>query len=148
MILVVVDASVAVKWFLPPTEAEQGHDRAVALLEGLISGQIALREPPHWLAEVAAVLSRLAPATARQNIEDLYVMRIPVMETAEIYVTASKLAVSLDQHLFDTLYHAVALASPDCTLVTADERYYDKARKEGSIALLREFDPAKAEYRR
>lgn len=142
MILVVVDASVAVKWFLQPTEAEQGHDRAVALLQGVRSGQIALLQPSHWLAEVAAVLSRLAPATARQNIEDLYAMRIPVMETAEIYVTASKLAVSLDQHLFDTLYHAVALASPDCTLVTADERYYEKAHKEGSIALLRDFDPA------
>ena len=140
MIYAVADASVAVKWFLPPTEAEQGHDRAVALLEGVKSGQIALREPPHWLAEVAAVLSRLAPTTARQNIEDLYAMRIPVMETADIYVTASKLAVSLDQHLFDTLYHAVALASPDCTLVTADERYYDKAHKEGSIVLLRDFD--------
>lgn len=142
MILVVVDASVAVKWFLPPTEAEQGHDRAVALLEGVKFGKIALREPPHWLAEVAAVLSRLASATARQNIEDLYAMRIPVMETAEIYVTASKLAVSLDQRLFDTLYHAVALASPGCTLVTADERYYDKAHKEGSIALLSNFDLA------
>lgn len=142
MIHAVADASVAVKWFLPPTEAEQGHDLAVALLQGVKSGQIALREPPHWLAEVAAVLSRLAPATARQNIEDLYAMRIPVMETPEIYVTASKLAISLDQHLFDTLYHAVALVSRDCTLVTADERYYDKAHKEGSIALLRDFDPA------
>ena len=67
-------------------------------------------------------------------------MRIPVVETPEVYITASKLAVSLDQHLFDTLYHAVALASPDCTLVTADERYYVKARKEGSIALLRDFN--------
>jgi predicted nucleic acid-binding protein len=38
--------------------------------------------------------------------------------------------------------HVVALASPDCTLVTADERYYDKAHQEGSIALLRDFDLA------
>ena len=140
MIYAVADASVALKWFLPPTEAERDHDRAVALLQGVKSGQVVLREPPHWLAEVAAVLSRLAPASARQSIEDLCALRIPVVETAEIYVTASKLAVSLDQHLFDTLYHAVALASPDCTLVTADERYYVKARKEGSIALLRDFN--------
>jgi predicted nucleic acid-binding protein len=135
----VADASVAVKWFLPPTEAERDHDRAVALLQGVKSGHVVLREPPHWLAEVAAVLSRLAPASARQNIEDLWAMRIPVMETPEIYVTASKLAVSLNQHLFDTLYHAIALLSPDCTLVTADERYYRKAHKEGSITLLRDF---------
>jgi len=145
VIYAVADASVAVKWFLPPTEAELGHDRAVALLQGVKSGQIALREPPHWLAEVAAVLSRLAPTTARQNIEDLYAMRIPVMETPEIYVTASKLAISLDQHLFDTLYHAVALDSPGCILVTADGRYYDKAHEEGSIVLLRDFDLAARE---
>ena len=54
MIHAVVDASVAVKWFLPPTEAEQGHDEAVTLLKEVRSGHIALREPPHWLAEVAA----------------------------------------------------------------------------------------------
>jgi predicted nucleic acid-binding protein len=137
----VADASVAVKWFLPPTEAEQDHDQAVALLQGVKSGRIALREPPHWLAEVAAVLTRLAPASARQDIENLWAMRIPVMETPEIYVAASKLAVLLDQHLFDTLYHAVALLGTDCTLVTADERYYRKARKEGSIKLLSDFEP-------
>jgi predicted nucleic acid-binding protein len=141
VIYAVADASVAVKWFLPPTEAEQGHDRAVAFLHGVNSGQIALREPPHWLAEVSAVLSRVAPATARQNIEDLYSMRIPVMETVELYTTASRLAISLDQHVFDTLYHAVALLTPDCTLVTADERYYGKAHKAGSIALLGNFNP-------
>lgn len=145
MIYAVADASVALKWFLPSAEAEEDHDRAVALLKGVKAGQIVLREPPHWLAEVAAVLSRLAPASARQNIEDLYAMRIPVVETPEVYVTASKLAVSLDQHLFDTLYHAVALLSPDCTLVTADERYYGRARKEGSITLLRDFEPASEE---
>lgn len=145
MIHVVADASVAVKWFLPPTEAEQSQDRAVALLQGVKSGEIALREPPHWLAEVAAVLCRLAPATVRQDIEDLCAMRTLVVETAEVYVAASKLAVSLDQHLFDTLYHAVALLTPDCTLVTADERYYDKAREAGAIVLLRDFDPAVGE---
>jgi predicted nucleic acid-binding protein len=131
---------VALKWFLPSTEAEQDHDQAVALLQSVRSGQIALREPPHWVAEVAAVLSRLAPASARANIEDLCAMRIPVMETPEIYVTASRLAIDLNQHLFDTLYHAVALVSPDCTLITADERYYGKGHKQGSISLLRDFN--------
>ena len=145
MINAVADASVAVKWCLPPTDAERDRDQAIALLDGVRSGQIALRQPPHWLAEVAAVLSRLARTTARQDIEDLYAMRIPVVETAELYTTASRLAISLDQHVFDTLYHAVALLVPGCSLVTADERYYDKARKAGSVVLLRDFDPAVGE---
>ena len=146
MIHVVADANVAIKWLLPPTAAEQDQDLAVALLEKVRSGEIALREPPHWLAEVAAVLSRLAPATARQNIEDLYAMRIPVVATLKIYTTASSLAISHDQHVFDTLYHAVALDSPDCTLVTADERYYKKARGRGNIVLLRDFSLAAGKH--
>ena len=143
---VVADASVAIKWFLPPTAAEQDQDRALALLEMVKSRVIVLREPPHWLAEVAAVLSRLAPATARQDIEDLYAMRIPIMATPKIYATAIEIAASLNQHLFDTLYHAVALDSPGCTLITADERYYKKTRKRGSIVLLRDFSLAAEKY--
>lgn len=140
MIRAVADASVAVKWFLPPIEAEQDHDRAAGILQEVKAGRIALLEPPHWIAEVAAVLSRLAPQTARQDIKDLCAMRIPVIETLEIYVAASEMAISLDQHVFDTLYHAVALASPECMLVTADERYYQKAHKVGAVTLLRDFD--------
>ena len=145
MINAVADASVAVKWCLPPTDAERDRDLAIALLEGVKSGRIALRQPPHWLAEVAAVLSRLAPTTARHDIEDLYAMRIPIVETVELYTTASRLAISLDQHVFDTLYHAAALLVPDCSLVTADERYYHKARNAGSIVLLRDFNAATGE---
>ena len=142
MIHVVADASVAIKWFLPPTAEEQDQDRAIALLEKVRSGEILLREPPHWLAEVAAGLSRLAPATARLDIEDLYAMRISVTATLKIYTTAIALATAHQQHVFDTLYHAAALDSPDCTLITADERYYKKTRAAGSIVLLRDFNPA------
>ena len=148
MIHAVIDASVALKWCLPPTDAQFNQDLAPALLDGVKGGRIALHQPPHWLAEVAAVLSRLTPTTARLDIEDLYAMRVPIMDCVELYTTASRLATSLDQHVFDTLYHAVALLVPDCSLITADERYYDKARGVGSIALLRDFDPAQGIFRR
>lgn len=42
-------------------------------------------------------------------------------------------------HLFDTLYHAVALHTPGAVLITADARYYAKARLEGQISLLEDF---------
>jgi predicted nucleic acid-binding protein len=142
VIHVVADASVAIKWFLPPTAEEQDQDRAITLLEKVRSSEIVLLEPPHWLAEVAAGLSRLAPATARLDIEDLYAMRIAVTGTLKIYTAAMALATTHQQHVFDTLYHAVALNAPDCTLVTADERYYRKVRAEGAIVLLRDFNPA------
>jgi hypothetical protein len=84
----------------------------VALLQAVGDKRVVLREPAHWVAEVAAVLARLAPATVRGAIELLHAMRIPVVDTAEVYTTASKLAVSLNQHVFDTLYHALALLLP------------------------------------
>lgn len=42
-------------------------------------------------------------------------------------------------HLFDTLYHAVALHTPNAVLITADARYHAKARLEGQISLLADF---------
>ncbi|MBI3916127.1 MAG: type II toxin-antitoxin system VapC family toxin [Betaproteobacteria bacterium] len=139
MMIAVADASVAVKWFLPSSDAEQDGDQAIALLQAVRDKRVVLREPAHWLAEVAAVLSRLTPATARGDIELLHAMRIPVVDAAEVYTTASKLAIALNQHVFDTLYHALALLLPDCMLVTADERYYRKARSVGTIILLAEL---------
>ncbi len=43
--------------------------------------------------------------------------------------------IDLDRHLFDTLYHAVALEE-GATLVTADEVHFAKARRLGNIELL------------
>ena len=55
------------------------------------------------------------------------------------YQRAISLALKLDHHLFDTLYHAIALEEK-ATLVTADRRYYGKAKRMGSIFMLEEFD--------
>jgi hypothetical protein len=41
--------------------------------------------------------------------------------------------------LFDTLYHAVALDTPEAVLVTADQRHLDAARRHGRIGALREW---------
>jgi predicted nucleic acid-binding protein len=48
------------------------------------------------------------------------------------------MAIMLDHHLFDTLYHAVALEQ-GATLITADEAYFAKAKDLGSITRLADF---------
>ena len=48
------------------------------------------------------------------------------------------MSIALDHHLFDTLYHAVALEE-GATLVTADETYYGKAKDLGGVGLLADF---------
>lgn len=133
---IVADASVIVKWVLPERDDEADVEKALALLEQVKSGSVTLHQPPHWLAEVAGVLSRLSPATVLDDVADLYDMGCDVLATPDVYFTACELARDLNHHVFDTLYHAVALNLPDGVMVTADRQYYEKARKKGKIVLL------------
>lgn len=142
MIRVVVDASVAVKWAFPFRDDEADGEKAIALLDSYRKGETTVLEPPHWLAEVAAVVARKSPETAREYVDVLYALRIPVIDAPEIYSLACEIAATTGQHVFDTLYHAVALLDPDCSLVTADERYFKSAHSRGSIILLRDFSLA------
>lgn len=142
MTRMVVDASVIVKWVLPHRHDEADTVQALALLGEFKAGRLSLCQPPHWLAEVAAVLARLHPSSIRDDLADLYALDIPVAHDPEMYWTACELAHALDHHVFDTLYHAVALTLPDTVLVTADARYEKKARRRGAIMLLRDAAPA------
>ena len=135
-----MDASVAVKWLLPGGD-EANADKALALLAGIEAGTLEPIQPPHWLAEVAAVLARLSPRTVDDDVLDLCALELPVLDTPGVYLTACELARSFGHHLFDTLYHAVALEAAGATLVTADEHYYRKAAARGSIVLLSNFSP-------
>lgn len=134
----VVDASVAVKWVLPESPVEPDTDRAVDLLEAVRESRVELVQPPHWLAEVVAVISRLRPEVADQAVDLLDAMELAVEADAAVYKRASRMAQQLDHHLFDTLYHALALER-DATLVTADDRYLRKATALGGIVALRSW---------
>lgn len=136
----VIDASVAVKWFLPDAADEADMPAAVALLQQLGAEELVFVQPAHWKAEVAAVLARRAPETASVCIEDLHLLAsIEILDSAAIYRRAIDLARRLEHHLFDTLYHAVALET-DALLITADHRYYDKFMHLGQIQLLEQFE--------
>jgi predicted nucleic acid-binding protein len=91
------------------------------------------------MAEVSAVLAREKPAEAHADIADLLNMEWRISDSVATYSTAISLAASLNHHLFDTFYHAVALHEPDASLVTADVRYYNKAKGAGSVILLENF---------
>jgi len=132
----VVDASVVVKWALPDREAEGDVEAALDVLGRVCDGSVTVLQPPHWLAEVAAVLVRLDPERAARAVGLLYALELPVADDPGVYGLACDLSERLDHHLFDTLYHAVALDAGDARLVTADERYVRKARGLGAILSL------------
>ncbi|HAO33008.1 MAG TPA: PIN domain-containing protein [Candidatus Competibacteraceae bacterium] len=136
MIPYVIDASVAIKWLIPESPEEQDVPQALALLNALKDERIALYQPAHWEAEIAGVLTRLSPATAVAKIVAIRSLIFTRVNETTVYATACDLAIRLNHHLFDTLYHAVALHTPESILVTADSRYFEKACALGQISLL------------
>jgi predicted nucleic acid-binding protein len=137
-----VDASVVVKWVFPHRDGEAHVGQALAVLEHIRQGRVSVLQPPHWLAEVAAVVSRLEPRRALEVINLLHAMEFPVSDGVEVYQRACELAVALRQHVFDTLYHAVALSRLDGVLLTEDEQYYHRAVRAGRVTLLSELPVA------
>ena len=136
---VVVDASVALKWFLSDSLLEDHTDAALAIFEAAVLGQIELVQPVHFVAEVAAVLARIKPADAPSDLLDLLAIERRTVESPQVYATAVALATQLNHHLFDTLYHALALETAGAVFVTADRRYFDKAQHLGQILWLPDF---------
>src|SRR5262245_11783468 len=95
-------------------------------------------EPPHWKAEIISVIARERPQRVSLTLGIL--ATLPFTERAPIgcYRRAANISIELSHHLFDTLYHALALEE-GATLVTADEVYFAKAKNLGSICRLAEF---------
>ena len=136
--ILVIDASVIIKWLFQDPEREADTARATALMAAVARGDHPVLQPPHWLIEVAAVIARETPARAPQDLALLDAMALPVRGDAPVLARACALAIDLGHHLFDTLYHAVALES-GARLITADDRYHRKAQERPGILHLREW---------
>jgi predicted nucleic acid-binding protein len=134
----VVDASVAFKWFLneKPNEPYLTQAEAVAAAIGL--GGTELLAPADWILEIIAVLARIDPGVVDDALLFLDDMKPTTIQGVPVLKRAADLAIALNHHLFDTLYHAVALEE-DATLVTADEVYFAKASSLGNIQRLADF---------
>jgi len=141
--ILVVDASVAIKWFFRSPPEQENIEKALAILEGIQDCNIEMQQPPHFIAEVAAVLAREKPDEALADLDDLLNIDFKIIEAAAIYTTATELSIRFNHHLFDTLYHATALHNPKAHFVTTDRRYYEKAKAMGQIVFLGEFQLSK-----
>ncbi len=136
----VLDASVVVKWLFDDPERETETEKATQIIARVARGELAVVQPVHWLVEVGAVLARESPATAVNDMAMLYALELPITSDPLILRRGIGLAIELRQHVFDTLYHAVALEVPDATLVTADNRYLRAARGKGRILHLLDWE--------
>lgn len=141
----VIDASVVVKWVFPERVEEDHLPQALNLLGLIQQGAVKILQPPHWLAEASAVIVRLQPKIAQQAVNLLSMMQFPVVDTPEIYHIACGLSEKFKHHIFDTLYHAVAIYNGNTQFITADDKYYQKTNKQGSILRLADFTFSKFE---
>lgn len=131
----VLDASVVVKWFAESWNDEENVPEAITLLRAVEDEEIKVVQPAHWKAEVVSVLARRHPGTVSDALLLMEALEIESEDYWERYSLAAKLSIDLNHHLFDTLYHAVALEN-GAELVTADAKYFNRAKHLGSITLL------------
>jgi predicted nucleic acid-binding protein len=141
--MIVIDASVAAKWFLP----EKGSDAAVELQEGSDE----LIAPDLIRIEVAGSITRrvraenkddrLTPAVARSRCDKWFRLLdtavLILTPEAELLQQAVNLSIEIKHTLPDCLYLALA-QKEKAHLVTADKPLFERAsRFYKNISLLR-----------
>ena len=133
--LVVPDASVILKWALPP-EDEPEAERALTLLDAIIDGRVRASVPALWLYEIGNTVARRFPEHAPEWAAVLMKLDLDVSAPSSRWLDTS-LALTREHGVtfYDASYHAIAVLG-DGVFVTADRRYVDKARAAGHLALL------------
>jgi len=132
--VIVVDASVAVKWFVPET----GHEAALAVLgsgETLIAPDLIVAETMHAMRKKL----RTGDVTEEQFLRigaDLPSYFDEVAPSASATEEAARLSIRLDHGFYDRVYLALALTS-SATLVTADETFQAKVLSAGLATAVR-----------
>jgi len=120
MTSLVVDASVAAKWFLP----EPGAEAALRLLNGrrrLIAPDLIHAELGNiaWKLHTREVLSA---EEATEMIEHFLSMPLEIHETAPLLPQALQIAITTRRNVYDSLYLALAVEQ-NATVLTADQRW-------------------------
>ena len=122
MTRVVVDASVALKWFVP----ENHHEAALRLLDS----NYELLSPDLLTAEFGNVVWKkvrrreMSPREARLMLKLFSAVSIEVVNCARIIEPALELALTTGRTVYDCLYLSLAIVR-DCRLVTADRKFFN-----------------------
>jgi len=131
----VIDASVAAKWFIP----EEDSDKASRIVKSYADGKIDLYAPDLLVYELANVL-RYRPDITEEalsdNIEELFKLQLSLIPpSSDIVSVAAEKARDLDLSTYDACYVVIAQAIA-ANLVTADTELYKKCKETDLIFLL------------
>jgi predicted nucleic acid-binding protein len=122
----VLDASVAAKWFLPAA-GEPFASEALGLLQQYATGQLRFIVPDLFWAEFGNILwkavrqRRWSRGSAEAALTTMRDQNLPTVGSAELLVDAFAIATNLDRTVYDGLYIAAAILC-SASFVTADER--------------------------
>lgn len=123
MTKLVVDASVAIKWFIPESLSVEAR----RILDDYQSGTLSLLAPDLINAEVGNIVWKkqefqgLASDDAKTVIDEFRKLAILVTPTRDLLEDAYGLAVTHRRSVYDSLYLALSIRE-GCRFVTADER--------------------------
>jgi predicted nucleic acid-binding protein len=146
-VLYVIDAGVAVKWFIPEVDSNIAHQ----LLERYLQGVDTPVAPDLLIAECGNVFWRrcrqgdITPDEATESLADLLALQVPLVPATSLVQSAFQLALQYQRTVYDALYLALA-QERNCDLITADERFFNALSSHfPRLQLLRHWQPPAAE---
>jgi predicted nucleic acid-binding protein len=124
----VVDASVALKWFLPESDSS-GTER---ILTAFLTGTVYLYAPDLLLIEAASalwrrtiVLKELGPSDAKAIYRDLLTLPLNFQPSERLAASALSFAITHRHSTYDSVYCSLAIEM-DCEFITADRNLVSK----------------------
>lgn len=131
----VPDASVILKWAIG-LETESHQEKAIHILDAWVDNKIEIVLPELWVFEVGNFLGRMVQDLALEKMETLLDFHFKTRKLDKgtcklIFKLMNDLSVSF----YDASYHALA-QKVGGIFITADKKYYQKAKIKGGIELL------------
>ena len=121
----VIDASVAVKWFVPEAHTDEALN--------YFDDDNDLFAPDLLASEFGNILwkkvrrQELTPDEARETITLFTQTPIDLIASRPLLEPAFEIATALDRTVYDSLYLALAVHQ-DCEMITADQRLYNSVQ--------------------
>jgi predicted nucleic acid-binding protein len=131
---VVVDASVAVKWFVPEIHSEGAAQ--------LLSAQFLLSAPDLIGPELGNTIwkkvrrGEITPTEAAEILNAFATLEVDIHPSSALLGAALELAVAIDRPVYDCFYLALAIAQ-NGVMVTADRRFHDSVIDSGLTEHIR-----------